>query len=566
MYITATIATIATASVVAENVADTVRLSDVPAVNVTAVKDTELTESVAGRLAAALSMLLDVATPVLTAASVNQTGDAYVRLGAPAGASVSADVAAVKADTAAVKAKTDNLPSDPADQSAVEAAITAATGALALEASVQGYGTLIYNNTTTLVTNVGTPSNLGSGASLAKNMVDIEAQTDDIGTAGAGLTALATAAELAKVPKSDGSASWNATALAAINAQADTALADYDAPTKTEMDAAFTAIKGATWNSGTDTLEAIRDRGDAAWTTADVSDLPTNSELATALASADDAVLTAIADVPTVAEFEARTLPSADYTVVSDLPSVPSAADIKAALEADGSKLDHVWEMTEDDGGVRRLTANALEEAPAGGSGTADWTSDEREQIRYRLQLDGTQTAPADTDLPSVNVTMQQGVAVAAADANGNVPVSVLAWRGAFVDGAENGFINVNNVLGVVQGNVQGAVEGSVGSLGSTAQQNVRDAMKLAPSAGAPAAGSVDKHLDDILTTIGGEIVEGTYTRDDILRIIAAALAGETSGSGTATVEILGLDGATTRITATLDGNGNRTSMTLDGT
>jgi len=64
----------------------------------------------------------------------------------------------------------------------------------------------------------------------------------------------------------------------------------------------------------------------------------------------------------------------------------------------------------------------------------------------------------------------------------------------------------------------------------------------------------------------GARVVEGTHTVDDILRIIAAALAGETSGSGTATVEILGLDGATTRITATLDGNGNRTSMTLDGT
>ncbi len=38
------------------------------------------------------------------------TGDAYARLGAPAGSSVSADVAAVKVDTAAVKAKTDNLP------------------------------------------------------------------------------------------------------------------------------------------------------------------------------------------------------------------------------------------------------------------------------------------------------------------------------------------------------------------------------------------------------------------------------------------------------------------------
>jgi hypothetical protein len=43
-----------------------------------------------------------------------QTGDAYARLGAPAGASVSADVLAVKTDTAAVKVKTDNLPASPA--------------------------------------------------------------------------------------------------------------------------------------------------------------------------------------------------------------------------------------------------------------------------------------------------------------------------------------------------------------------------------------------------------------------------------------------------------------------
>ena len=40
-----------------------------------------------------------------------QTGDAFARIGAPAGASASADIAAVKADTAAVKVKTDFLPS-----------------------------------------------------------------------------------------------------------------------------------------------------------------------------------------------------------------------------------------------------------------------------------------------------------------------------------------------------------------------------------------------------------------------------------------------------------------------
>jgi hypothetical protein len=95
------------------------------------------------------------------------TGDAYARLGAPAGASVSADVAAVKADTgtlttrltstraglldhldadissrmatfsytapdnagiAAIKAKTDNLPSDPADQSLIIAATDSLSG------------------------------------------------------------------------------------------------------------------------------------------------------------------------------------------------------------------------------------------------------------------------------------------------------------------------------------------------------------------------------------------------------------------------------------------------------
>ena len=41
---------------------------------------------------------------------------------------------------------------------------------------------------------------------------------------------------VAKIPLSDGSISWNSTALAAINAEADTALTDYDPPTKAEMD------------------------------------------------------------------------------------------------------------------------------------------------------------------------------------------------------------------------------------------------------------------------------------------------------------------------------------------
>lgn len=63
---------------------------------------------------------------------------------------------------------------------------------------------------------------------------------------------------------------WNASWDAEVQSECADALNAYDPPTKTEMDAAFTEIKGATWSS-TDTLEAIRDRGDAAWVTSTFS-------------------------------------------------------------------------------------------------------------------------------------------------------------------------------------------------------------------------------------------------------------------------------------------------------
>lgn len=72
--------------------------------------------------------------------TIVQTGDSFARLGAPAGASVSADILVV-----------DNFVDD-------------------------------------LESRLGTPSNLGGGATVAANLSDIEGQTDDIGVAGAGLT------------------------------------------------------------------------------------------------------------------------------------------------------------------------------------------------------------------------------------------------------------------------------------------------------------------------------------------------------------------------------------------
>lgn len=57
-----------------------------------------------------------------------QSGDAYARLGAPSGASVSADIATVKGVADDIKAKTDNLPSDPADASDIASAFSSIDG------------------------------------------------------------------------------------------------------------------------------------------------------------------------------------------------------------------------------------------------------------------------------------------------------------------------------------------------------------------------------------------------------------------------------------------------------
>ncbi len=82
-------------------------------------------------------------------------GDTYARVGAPVGASISADIAAVEANAVAIKAKTDNLPSVPASQGDVTTVGTAVA---------------------TLSTKVGTPA----GASVCADLAEIEAETDDI--------------------------------------------------------------------------------------------------------------------------------------------------------------------------------------------------------------------------------------------------------------------------------------------------------------------------------------------------------------------------------------------------
>jgi hypothetical protein len=83
---------------------------------------------------------------------------------------------------------------------------------------------------------------------------------------------------------------------AQVNAEMDTALADYDPPTKAEMDTAFTEIKGGTFSDATDSLEAIRDRGDAAWVTGAGGSAPTVAEIRTEMDSNSTQLAAIVAD------------------------------------------------------------------------------------------------------------------------------------------------------------------------------------------------------------------------------------------------------------------------------
>ena len=71
-------------------------------------------------------------------------------------------------------------------------------------------------------------------------------------------------------------------------------------------------------------------------------------------------------------------------------------------------------------------------------------------------------------------------------------------------------------------------------------------------------ASGIDAILDDVL--------EGTLTVRQAIRIILAAAAGKSTGGGTSTIRFRDLADSKDRIVATVDSDGNRTDVTLDGT
>lgn len=96
---------------------------------------------------------------------------------------------------------------------------------------------------------------------------------------------------------------------------------------------------------------------------------------------------------------------------------------------------------------------------------------------------------------------------------------------------------------------------------------NVGEAVWAALAASNNAVGTMGEKLNDAGSGSNPwtEVIESGYTAAEILRILAAVMAGEVSGAGTGTETFKGIDGATDRVVSTVDDDGNRTTVVLDG-
>lgn len=82
---------------------------------------------------------------------------------------------------------------------------------------------------------------------------------------------------------------------------------------------------------------------------------------------------------------------------------------------------------------------------------------------------------------------------------------------------------------------------------------------------GISTSGSSGPTAADIAAAVGNQVVEGAFTRDQVMRLVASALAGTSQTVGN-TVTFKGLDGVTDRIVGSFDASNNRTGAVLDGT
>lgn len=208
---------------------------------------------------------------------------------------------------------------------------------------------------------------------------------------------------------------------------------------------------------------------------------------------------------------------AADVATIAEIVAAIEAGDVGTILTI-AQKLDTALEL---DGAVYRFTTNALENAPAGGGGSSDWTAGEREQIRSALGVDGTKTAATGGQLQALDT-----VADAVKAKTDNLPA----------DPAD-----ASDLAALLS-----AISSAIGTRAAPG-----DAMAL--TSGERAA---------LGSALGSRAI-GPTTADRLLLAIMAGLLAKTSGGGTGTVVLRNLEDTADLATITVDENDNRTAVTI---
>lgn len=379
-------------------------------------------------------------------------------------------------------------------------------------ATVDGIVDDILADTADMQPKLGTPV-----TNLSSDIAAIEAQTDDIGAAGAGLTALASAANLATV------AGYLDTEVSAIKAKTDQLV--------------FTVANQVDANalSGGGGLDAAGVRSAIGLGSANLdtqlTDLPTNAELATALGTADDAVLAQVALV------KAKT---------DNLPATPAATGDVMALSAAETKIMHSG--TAQGGGAGTITLAAGASAASGsylgsiikiygGTGAGQsrvitgyngtnkltlvgrsWAVQPDNTSLYSIFADD--TAPVNEDLKVIGVVLADTITTYTGDTpqTGDSFARIGAAGTGLTSRASQTSVDdlpTNAELATALGTADDAVLTAIAALNNLSQANIRSAVGLGSA-------NLDTQLGDLPTN--SELATALGTADDAILAAIAAL------------------------------------------
>lgn len=231
---------------------------------------------------------------------------------------------------------------------------------------------------------------------------------------------LATSTELAKVPKSDGTVTWNATALASINAEADTALSDYGALKPTTagrtLDVTATGAAGVDWSN----IENPTTTVDLSGTT--ISTSQAVASVSGAVGSVTGAVGSVTGNVGgNVAGSVGSVTGNVGGNVTGSIGSLATQAKADVNAEADAAlvdiNLDHLVKSAVDTNFATTVHLDSVigQLADNGTTATFDRTTDSQEAIRDRGDSAWT-TATGFSTLDAAGVRTAVGLASANLD------------------------------------------------------------------------------------------------------------------------------------------------------